>query len=168
MNVGKSLFVNVLKNVFVSVFVSLIITACSTDDDTSLQSYTLEDLEVMHNNSSKTWRLQAYYRNYDTNLSEQNDCLVDDIYTFKPAGEVDVISGTESCYYGGSEIAEAQYTFYEESGSVFFTMIRGKITEDITSSTSFSLKLTDLSANRMVFSASDSLDNASALVFVAD
>ncbi|MFB9053954.1 hypothetical protein ACFFVB_12780 [Formosa undariae] len=158
-----------LKTVIALIFLSIMATGCSTDDDSTTGSYyTLDDLEILHNNSSKTWRLEAYYRNYDTNLSEQNDCLVDDTYTFKTAGEIEVVSGTESCYYGGEEIAEAQYTFYEEEGSVYVTMIRGKITEDIASSTSFSLQLTDLRTNRMVFSVSNSIDNSKALVFVTD
>ncbi|SDI60605.1 hypothetical protein [Winogradskyella thalassocola] len=158
---------NTLKLPITLTFLLILFVACSTDDeDNSREIYTTEDLNVLHNNSSKTWELEAYYQNYDNWISDQNECFVDDSYIFKTDNEVDVISGNENCYYGDSEIAEASYTFYEEQGEVWLTMIRGKITDNIVSSTSFSLKLIELQEDRMVFSSGHKGDYKMALIFV--
>lgn len=155
-----------LKSPILLIFLLIFVTACHTDDDASPENYTLEDLGVLHNNSSKTWQLEAYYQNYDNQLSDQNDCLIDDSYIFKTDNAVEVISGNVNCYYGDSEIAEATYAFYQEQGEVWLTMIRGKITDNIVSSKSFSLKLIELKEDRMVFSSGDKQSYKTALIFV--
>ncbi|XMO88125.1 hypothetical protein AAFN75_07480 [Algibacter sp. AS12] len=160
---------NKLKLPIAFTFLLIIFTACSKDDaDTSYEIYTIEDLKLLHNNSSKTWELEAYYQNYDNWISDKNDCLIDDIYIFKTDNEVEVISGNENCYYGDSEIAETSYTFYEEEGGVWLTMTRGEITDDIVSSTFFTLKLIELQEDRMVFSSGDKRDYKTALIFVTN
>jgi hypothetical protein len=156
-----------LKLQIALIFLLIIFTACSADDDdNSYDIYTIEDLNLLHNNSSKTWELEAYYQNYDNRISDQNDCLVDDNYIFKVDTEVVVIPGNQNCYYGASEIAEANYTFYEEQGTVWLTMSQGEITENIFRSTSFSLKLIELTEDRMVFSSGDKGAYKRALIFV--
>jgi hypothetical protein len=157
-----------LKLQIVLIFLSIIFTACSADDDdNSYDIFTIEDLNLLHNNSSKTWELEAYYQNYDNWISDQNDCLVDDSYIFKVDTEVVVIPGNQNCYYGASEIAEANYIFYEEIGQIWLTMSRGEITENIFRSTSFSLKLIELTEDRMVFSSGEKGANKRrALIFV--
>ena len=155
-----------LKLQIALIFLLIIFTACSTDDDNSHDIYTIEDLNLLHNNSSKTWELEAYYQNYDNWISDQNDCLIDDSYIFKVDNEVVVFAGNQNCYYGASEIAEANYTFYEEIGEVWLTMSRGEITENIFRSTSFSLKLIELKEDRMVFSSGDKGAYKRALIFV--
>ncbi|WP_179353791.1 hypothetical protein [Winogradskyella vidalii] len=157
-----------LKLPIILTFLLIVFTACSKDDDTSNEIYTIEDLDLLHNNSSKIWELEAYYQNYNNWLSDQNDCLIDDIYIFKTDNEVEVISGNENCYYGDSEIAEASYTFYEEEGSVWLTMTRGEITDEIFSSTFFTLKLIELEEDRMVFSSGNKKDYKTALIFVSN
>tara|TARA_R110002050_G_scaffold16719_1_gene50464 strand:+ start:116740 stop:117225 length:486 start_codon:yes stop_codon:yes gene_type:complete len=160
---------NKLKLPLLVTFLLIVITACTKDDDDFLyETYTSEDLKLLHNNSSKTWKLEAHYVMYDNWVSEQNDCLVDDTYIFKIKNEVEVISGNENCYYGASEIAEAQYSFYEETGKFFLTMIRGEITEDLVKSTSFTLQLMELEENRMLFAAGEKGDYQKTLVFVRE
>jgi len=157
-----------LKLTITLTFLLIVFSACSKDDDTSNEIYTNEDLKLLHNNASKTWKLEAYYENYDNWISDQNDCLIDDIYIFKTANEVEVISGNENCYYGDSEIAEASYTFYEKEGGVWLTMTRGKITDDVVRSTFFKLKLIELEEGRMVFSSGNKSDYKTALIFVSN
>ena len=158
---------NKLKLPITFTFLLILLIACSKDDeDNSYEIYTIEDLNLLHNNSSKTWELEAYYQNYGNWISDQNDCLIDDSYIFQTDNEVEVISGNENCYYGNSEIAEASYAFYEEQGEIWLTMIRGKITDNIVSSTSFSLKLIELKEDRMVFSTGDKRNYKKALIFV--
>jgi hypothetical protein len=156
-----------LKLAIPLIILCIVFTACSkNDDDNSYEIYTIEDLNLLHNNSSKTWKLGAYYERYDNRLSPLNDCFIDDSYIFKTDNEVEVISGSENCYFGNSEIAEAKYTFYTEEGMVFFTMIRGEITDDLVRSKSFSLQLIELKENRMVFASGDKRDYKRALIFV--
>jgi uncharacterized membrane protein len=164
----KNLFSSNLKSSIILVILLFFITACNKDDDNSYEIYTIEDLSLLHKNSSKTWKLIAYYENYNNWLSNENDCFIDDSYIFKTDNEVEVISGNENCYYGASEIAEAKYNFYEELGEVWLTMIRGKITDDIVISKSFSLKLIELKENRMVFSSGNKNDYDRALIFVKE
>ena len=147
-------------------FLCLIFIECSKEDDFSIDIYTVEDLNMLHNNNFKEWELEAYYIIHNNRLSEQNDCFIDDRYIFKKDSEIEVISGTESCYYGTDEIAEAKLTFYEEQGTIWFTMIRGKISNNVVSSTSFSLKLIELKPDRMVFASGDKRDYKTALIFV--
>ncbi|MCG1036230.1 hypothetical protein [Polaribacter sargassicola] len=157
---------NKLKLPLALIFLLLVFTGCSSDDDDLSEIYSVDDLSLLHNGSFKEWQLEGYYVNYDNWISEQNDCLVDDSYIFKIDNEVEVISGGVNCYYGDSEIAEAKYTFYEEEGTIWLTMIRGEISDDIVSSTSFSLKLIELTEDRMVFSSGDKADYETALIFV--
>ncbi|WP_340154953.1 hypothetical protein [uncultured Winogradskyella sp.] len=148
-------------------FFLILFIACSNDDeDNSYEIYTIEDLNLLHNNSSKTWELEAYYQNYDNWISDQNDCFIDDSYIFQTDSAIEVISGNENCYYGTSEIAEASYAFYEEQGEVWLTMIRGEITDNTVSSTSFSLKLIELTEDKMVFSSGNKRNYKKALIFV--
>jgi hypothetical protein len=145
----------------------IVFTGCNeNDDDNPMETYTSEDLNLLHNNSSKTWKLEAYYERHDSQISSLNDCFIDDTYIFKTDNEVEVISGGESCHYGNSEIAEARYRFYAEEGMVFFTMIRGKITNNVVRSTFFSLKLIALEEDRMVFASGDKSNYERALIFV--
>jgi hypothetical protein len=147
----KTLFMSKLKLPITLIFLLLIFTACNKDDDYLYEIYTIEDLNLLHNNSSKKWKLETFYERYDNKISDQNDCFIDDNYIFKIDLEVEVISGNENCYYGNSEISEAKYTFYEEEGKVFLTMIRGKIIDNIVISKSFILELIELKEDRMVF-----------------
>lgn len=159
------------KSLIVLIFLTTFFTACNNDDndDNSYEIYTKADLGLLHNDSAKTWKLEAYYQNYDNRLSEQNDCFIDDTYIFKTENEViEVINGSENCYYGSDEIAEAKYTFYEETGFVFLTMIRGLVTSDLNKSKSFSLKLIELKDNRMVFASGDKGNYKIALIFVSN
>ena len=163
----KTLFMSKLKLPITLIFLLIIFTACNKDDDDiSYEIYTIEDLNLLHNNSSKTWKLEAYYRSYDNTISDQNDCFIDDEYIFKTDNKVEVISGNENCFYGNSEIAEAKYSFYKEQGEVWLTMIRGEITNNIVRSMSFSLKLIELKEDRMVFSSGNKRDYDIALIFV--
>lgn len=158
---------NNLKLPILSLFLLIITTACTSDDDANLEAYTIEDLSAIHNNSSKTWKLEAYYSDHKSEQkSKQNDCFIDDTYIFKPDGVVEVISGTENCYYDANELAEAEYRFYEEEGLLFLTMVRGEVTDDLVKSLSFSLQLIELTENRMVFSSGDKKNYKQALIFI--
>lgn len=159
---------NKLKLPLVLIFLVSVFIGCNSEDDDEYSSeiYTIEDLSLLHNNSSKEWELEGYYVNYDNWISQQNDCLIDDRYIFKVESEVEVINGDVNCYYGDSEIAEAKYTFYEEEGTIRLTMIRGEISDDIIKSTFFTLKLIELTEDRMVFSSGNKGDYETALIFV--
>ncbi|MDO6490180.1 MULTISPECIES: hypothetical protein [unclassified Cellulophaga] len=158
------------KLLLLSLFILITTASCSSDDDDASQElYTQEDLSIMHNNSSKTWQLEAYYSDYNyKQKSKQNDCLVDDIYTFKPDGIIEVVAGLENCYYGDNEIAEAEYRFYEDEGLLYITIIRGEVTEDLVKTTSFSLHLIELTENRMVFASGDKDNYKISLIFIAE
>lgn len=96
---------NNFKLLILLLFLLIITTACSSDDDNQ-EIYTSEDLSVMHNSSFKNWKLEACYNDHNSKQkSEQNDCLVDDTYTFKPNGITEVIAGLKNCDYGENEIA---------------------------------------------------------------
>lgn len=161
---------NNFKLSILSLLILIITTSCSSDDDNASQElYSTEDLSIMHNNSSKTWKLEAYFIDYNSKQkSEQNDCLVDDIYTFKPNGIIEIVAGLENCYYGDNEIAEAEYRFYEDEGHLFATMIRGEITNNLVKSTSFSLQLIELTENRMVFASGDKDNYKKSLIFITE
>jgi hypothetical protein len=48
-----------LKLQIALIFLLIIFTACSKDDDdNSYDIYTIEDLNLLHNNSPKTWELE--------------------------------------------------------------------------------------------------------------
>lgn len=163
----KKILMSTLKIAIPFIILLVVFTGCNqNDDDNPLEIYTSEDLNLLHNNGAKTWKLEAYYDRYDNQISTLNDCFIDDTYIFKTDNEVEVISGGESCHYGNSEIAEAKYRFYAEEGMVFFTMIRGKITDNTVRSTFFSLKLIALKENRMVFASGDKSNYERALIFV--
>ncbi|MCL5246643.1 lipocalin family protein [Cellulophaga sp. 20_2_10] len=158
-----------LKLPILLLFLLILTTACTSDDDAAMESYTIEDLSKMHNNSSKTWKLEAYYSDHNSKQkSKQNDCFIDDTYIFKPDGIVEIISGTENCYYGANELAEAEYTFYEDKGLLFLTIIRGEVTDDLVKTTSFSLQLLELTENRMVFSSGDKNNYKKSLIFITE
>ncbi|MCF4101874.1 hypothetical protein L1I30_09365 [Gillisia sp. M10.2A] len=160
-----------LKLSLLFTFLLIIIVGCSKDDDSIFSNtYTSEDLLLIHGETSKTWKLEAFYENYNYEyLDENNDCFVDDQYIFNVDNEiVEVKVGDENCYYGESEIAEATYSFYEETGNVFFTMIRGEITEDLVVSRSFTLQLVELEKNRMLFASGEKGDYKKVLLFTAE
>ncbi|WP_077401576.1 hypothetical protein [Cellulophaga omnivescoria] len=161
---------NNFKLSILSLLILIITTSCSSDDDNASQElYSTEDLSIMHNNSSKTWKLEAYFIDYNSKQkSEQNDCLVDDIYTFKPNGIIEIVAGLENCNYGDNEIAEAEYRFYEDEGHLFATMLRGEITNNLVKSTSFSLQLIELTENRMVFASGDKDNYKKSLIFITE
>lgn len=161
---------NNFKLSILSLFILIITVSCSSDDDDASQElYSSEDLTILHNNSSKTWKLDAYYLDYNSKQkSEQNDCLVDDIYTFKPDGIIEVVAGLENCYYRDNEIAEAEYSFYEDEGRLYITIIRGEITNNLVKSTSFTLQLIELTENRMVFASGDKNNYKISLIFITE
>lgn len=162
---------NNFKLSILSLFILIITVSCSSDDDddASQELYSSEDLTILHNNSSKTWKLDAYYLDYNSKQkSEQNDCLVDDIYTFKPDGIIEVVAGLENCYYRDNEIAEAEYSFYEDEGRLYITIIRGEITNNLVKSTSFTLQLIELTENRMVFASGDKNNYKISLIFITE
>ena len=159
-----------LKLAIPLILLLIIFTGCNQnddEDDNRLEIYTSNDLDLIHNNSSKTWKLEAFYDRHENNrISSLNDCFIDDTYIFKTDNEVEVISGGEGCYYGNSEITDGRYSFYAESGKVFFTMIRQKVTDNIVRSSSFTLELIVLKENRMVFASGDKSNYGRALIFV--
>ncbi|RKS53512.1 hypothetical protein BC962_1764 [Gillisia mitskevichiae] len=151
------------------VLLLFVFSSCSKDDDNKLyKTYTSEDLKLIHMDSSKIWKLEAYYNAYPDFLHSQNDCYIDETYIFKTDGIVEVIAGTENCYYGDSEISASEYTFYEERGSVYLSMVKRKVSGDMVSNLVFSLPLMELEADRMLFAAGEKGGYGRSLVFVSE
>ena len=159
-----------LKTPLLVVFLLSIILGCSKEDtDTTLNGiYKSEDLKLIHNDSAKTWNLVGYYSRHPNTMHEQNDCYVDETYIFKPEGIVEVVPGSENCYYGDSETSEAHYTFYDESGQMFLTMARKRVSGDMVSNMFFSLPLMELDENRMLFAAGEKGDYGRTLIFESE
>jgi hypothetical protein len=158
-----------LKLAIPLILLLIIFTGCDLYEieDNRFDIITSKDLSLIHNNSSKTWKLEAYYDEHENNLlHSKNDCYTDDTYIFKTYNEVEVIRGGESCHDGNSEIAEGTYLFYAESGTFFFTMFRSRIINDTVRRTFMSLKLIELKENRMVFSTGNKNNYLRALIFV--
>lgn len=139
---------------FSLVLLSLFFTSCSSDD-TPANQFTAQDLSIIHNDSESTWRIVAFYSNYDQRtLHDFNDCYVDDQYTFKADTEdVEATLGELGCYWDEPEEAAAtvSYSFNPENGRITLNHGRGESNGNEFASNFFFIQLLELSEARMLF-----------------
>jgi len=148
----------------------VVFTACSTDDNNTNYkvSYTLQDLEVIHNGDSKSWNLEAHYNNYNSkSLNSDNACFIDEKYIFLEDGAVDVLSGDINCFADETQTENTivTYIFNEDNGSVYIRYAKNAELNEVTKSIFFSLQLVELEENLMIFAAGDRDNYGKALVF---
>ncbi len=158
-----------------SLIFSLLITllfSCDKEEDQEPKdpfSFTETELLQVHNGDQKTWRIAAFYQDYQENVkSDLEECLMDDTYTFlAEEQEVSVAHGETSCYWPDPEVefGGAVYTHFPESGDVFLDF---SIAESNGTSSSISLwvlRLIELSPERMVFANGTAENRGRAVVF---
>lgn len=162
-----------MKHVYISLLIlsTLFLYNCSNDDKYKDAKYTIDDLQKIHGNSSKTWKVEEFYQNYETGLlSEFNDCYIDDTYTFfYDKNEAQVTLGKATCFYNNPNEQDGRltYSFYEDSGKIFFNISKGESLNKNFSTELFILGLEELSEKRMVFTAGESPYYGKTLIFTA-
>lgn len=136
------------------VLISCFLASCSSDD-TPVNQFTAQDLSLIHGDSEKTWRITAFYTNYDQkSLHPFNDCYVDDQYTFKADTEdVEAILGELGCYWDEPDeaVATVSYFFNQDNGHITLNHGRGEARDDDFASSFFFIQLQELSETRMLF-----------------
>lgn len=139
---------------FLLALVSSCLVSCSADD-TPANRFTAKDLSIIHNDSESTWRIVAFYSNYDQRiLHDFNDCYMDDQYTFKADTEdVEATLGQFGCYWEEPEEAEANvsYFFNADNGHITLHHGRGEARGNDFASNFFFIQLQELSNTRMLF-----------------
>ncbi|AUC23073.1 MULTISPECIES: hypothetical protein [Polaribacter] len=157
--------------IFLLIISSLFLYNCSKDDKDIDVRYTIDDLQKIHGNSSKTWKVEAFYKTYENDvLSELNECYTDDEYTFfYDKNEAQVTLGNISCYYDNPTEQEGRltYSFYEDSGKIFINISKGESLNENFRTELTILGLEELSETRMVFTAGDYPYYGKALVFTS-
>ncbi|GAB5524684.1 MAG: hypothetical protein Roseis2KO_25560 [Roseivirga sp.] len=139
---------------FSLILLSLFFASCSRDD-TPADQFTPQDLSLIHDDSEKTWRITAFYSNYDQRiLHDFNDCYMDDQYTFKASTEdVETLLGQQGCYWINPDEAAAtiSYSFNPENGLITLNHGRGESNGNEFASNFFFIQLLELSETRMLF-----------------
>ncbi|NER17109.1 hypothetical protein [Spongiivirga citrea] len=111
----------------------ILFTSCTKDAaiEESSERFSIEDVNLIHENSEKKWRIINVFEKYDDGIIDEDltECLKDEIYTFKSnTGEAEVEFGSTSCYPYPELINDgggAKYTFYEESGDFYLDFSYG-------------------------------------------
>lgn len=162
----KSLFQTTLL-----VCLAFVCVQCDNDvDDNRLDPiplFTQEDMQIIHGNSSKSWRITEVINNYynpNYDLEITLECVTDDIYTFhSDTEEVTITFGESLCFEDVEDgIFTADHEFFESNllmlspeggSSIYLHFARGYVNEDQTAmgSTFSYYQLAELSENRMVF-----------------
>ena len=154
------------------IFSTLFFYNCSKDDIFNEVKYTADDLQKIHGNSSKTWKVEAFYQNYETGLlSEFNDCYIDDAYTFfYDKNEAQVTLGSTSCFYNNptEQGGSLTYSFYEDSGKIFINVSKGESLNENFRTELFILGLEELNETKMVFTAGESPYYGKTLIFTTE
>lgn len=145
---------NILKSLALLFITTLLFVGCGSDDTPGNQ-FSLDDLSLVHGNSEKTWKITAFYSNYDQQiLHDFNDCFVDDLYTFKSETEtLEVQLGPLGCYWNEPEVEDANitYSFNAEAGQILLQHGRGESNGDHFASNFFFIELQELSSTSMLF-----------------
>ncbi|WP_158837744.1 hypothetical protein [Polaribacter sp. L3A8] len=155
--------------VFLLIVTTLSLSNCSKEDIDA--RYTIDDLQKIHGNSSKKWKVEAFYKTYENDvLSEFNECYTDDAYTFfYDTNEAQVTLGNISCYYDNPTEQDGRltYNFYEDTGKIFINISKGESLDENFRNMLTILSLEELSENRMVFTGGESPYYGKTLVFTA-
>lgn len=164
-----------MKNIylFALLFMFIFSSSCNTSDDGPLDiRYTIEDLEKIHGNASKTWKVENFYQNFETKeLSEYNDCYKDDVFVFfKDNNDVEVQLGETRCVSNSAneEFATLTYNFYEIDGKFFLNVSRAEANGNDFRNRFFLLGLEELSENRMLFAAGERGSYGKTLIFISE
>ncbi|MBU3012053.1 hypothetical protein KO506_11615 [Polaribacter vadi] len=156
--------------VFVLSILSILLFSCSKDDEIET-GFTSIDLQKIDGNSSKTWQVDSFYSNYNSNiLSEYNDCYTDDTFTFyKDKNEAEANLGTVSCFFDNptEQAATLTYSINELNGRVFLNVSRGESFNNDFRSRLTILELEELTENRMLFAAGDKGNYMQTLILTA-
>ncbi len=136
------------------ILLSLFFASCNSDDS-PVNQFTAQDLSLIHGDAEKTWRITAFYSNYDQRILHNfNDCYLDDQYIFKAVTEdVEAILGQSGCYWDMPDEAAAtvSYSFNPENGRIMLNHGRGESRGDDFASNFFFIQLQELSESRMLF-----------------
>ncbi|WP_405605008.1 hypothetical protein [Polaribacter sp. Asnod1-A03] len=150
---------------------TLLLYNCNKDDDELDVRFTIYDLQKIDNNSSKTWQVDSFYSNYNSNiLSEFNDCYTDDSFTFyKDNNEAEADLGAISCFFNNptEQAATLTYSFNELEGRIFINISRGESLNDDFKTRLTILELEELTENKMVFAAGDKGNYSQTLILTA-
>ncbi|CAL2104642.1 conserved exported protein of unknown function [Tenacibaculum sp. 190130A14a] len=135
--------------------------ACSDSEDfAKKEGIDASQLELLHANSSKKWRITHFYTNYKAEIldEEMTDCVKDDVYTFfTDEKEAQIDLGANSCYANytdvTNELAGAIYSYYPEDRVLYLDFGRGAYAalNKITTSWAIITSCKFLSEDRMVF-----------------
>ncbi|WP_299670175.1 hypothetical protein [uncultured Polaribacter sp.] len=155
---------------FLITITALLLYNCSNSDDNIIDvRYSVEDLEKIHGNSSKTWKVENFYQDYEANiLSDLNDCYKDDVFTFfKNTGEVKAELGTIACFGNNptEQYATFEYTFYAEEGRFFLNVSRGESFNGNFKVKFFILELEELEEDKMIFTSGEAPNYGKTIVF---
>lgn len=159
-----------ISNIFVLSILSILLFNCSKDDEIET-GFTTIDLQKIDGNSSKTWQVDSFYSNYNSNiLSEYNDCYTDDTFTFyKDKNEAEANLGTVSCFFDNptEQAATLTYSINELNGRVFLNISRGESFNNDFQTRLTILELEELTENRMLFASGDKGNYLQALILTA-
>ena len=162
-----------MKQFYISLLIlsTLFLYNCSKDDKGMNVRYTINDLQKIHGNSSKLWKVEAFYKTYENDLlSELNECYTDDTYTFfYDKNEAEVTLGNISCYYDNPTEQDGRltYSFYEDSGKIFINISKGESLNENFRTEFTILGLEELSETKMVFTAGEYPYYGKTLVFTS-
>ncbi|QVY66538.1 hypothetical protein [Polaribacter sp. Q13] len=162
-----------MKHIYLLLLIltSLLLYNCSKDDKEIDVRYNVDDLQKIHGNGSKTWKVEGFYKTYENDLlSEFNDCYTDDTYTFfYDKNEAQVTLGNNSCYYDNPTEQDGRltYNFYEDIGEIFINISKGESLDENFRTELTILGLTELSETRMVFTAGENPYYGKTIVFTS-
>ncbi|WP_405566260.1 hypothetical protein [Polaribacter sp. Asnod6-C07] len=159
-----------ISKIFVLSILSILLFSCSKDDEIEA-GFTSIDLQKIDGNSTKTWQVERFYSNYDSNiLSEYNDCYTDDTFTFyKDNNEAEANLGAVSCFFDNptEQAATLTYSINESEGRVFLNVSRGESFNNSFQSRLTILELQELTENRMLFASGDKGNYMQTLILTA-
>ncbi|QXP67998.1 hypothetical protein [Polaribacter sp. AHE13PA] len=162
-----------MKNIYIFLLIltTLFLYNCSKDEKAIDVRYTINDLQKIHGNGSKTWKIEGFYKTYENDLlSEFNDCYTDDEYTFfYDTNEAQVTLGNTYCYYDNPTEQDGRltYSFHESTGKIFINISKGESLDENFRNMLTILSLEELSETRMVFTGGEYPYYGKTLVFTS-
>jgi hypothetical protein len=148
----------------------LFLVACQSDDAPVAElKFTKDQLQTLHGESGRTWKVSVVYENYSqTEFSRFNNCYKDDLYTFSSdTTAVEVSLGSVRCFWpdATAESATVNYMYDEQSGRVFLEHGRAEQNGGFFYSHFFVMELVELSENRVFFASGENGRYSKAIVF---
>ena len=156
--------------IFFFSILSILLFNCNSESDLDVL-FTNADIVKIDGNSSKTWKVEYYYNNYNSKiLNELNDCFVDDTFTFyKDNNIAEAKLDNISCFFNNptEEAASLKYTLDNSRGRIFINISRGESFNGKFQSRLTILELQELSDNRMLFASGEKGNYMQTLILTA-